>query len=180
MEIPLSTNFRLEKGEGKHEGFTLIELLIVITIISTIIPLVFGKVADIYFTTREARTNVELSQMANAVYQMAIDNNGVWPGDVNRGVPPGIENYLGTGNWEQPPWPGSEYDWDSFTGSDGKTVYQISVRFCPLGQPSQCQIPDAEWSTNFDYYSSYYYCIQGICRSHPGRPDNHPGHCVNC
>jgi hypothetical protein len=57
---------------------------------------------------------------------------------------------------------------------------QISIRFCPVGQPSQCVFPQQSWAANFDINSSVYYCVEGACRAHVNQPANHPGYCVNC
>jgi prepilin-type N-terminal cleavage/methylation domain-containing protein len=174
--------FRMGLKEApKRRGFTLIEILLVISIIATLFSIVFGAAGGWLFNAREARAKVELSEIKKATQMMVIDLGGSWPPDVSRGMPPGIEQYLGPGNWPDAPFSDvAEYDWDNFTGSDGKPVYQISIRFCPLGKPAECKFPDVEWAQNFDYFSSYYFCIQGKCRAHPGKPDNHPGYCVNC
>ena len=166
----------------KKRSFTLLELIVVILIFSTLASFVFVAI-DVPRTllrSREARTLLELRQISEALNFYLIDF-GEYPGDVSRGLPSGIETYLGPGTWPEAPFTSvAEYDWDSFTGSDGEPVYQISVRFCPLNEPENCEFPDEEWAENFDYNSSYYYCIKGVCRSHPNRPDDHPGYCVNC
>lgn len=163
------------------KGFTLIELLIVIGIISILssIVLVALNIPSIFLKTNQARADLELKQIHNAVFLYYIENKS-WPADVSRGLPNGIETYLGPGSWPNAPFNDvSEYDWDNFTGSDGKRVLQISIRFCPLGEASKCEFPNADWAENFDYYSSYYLCIEGKCKSHPNKPDNHPGYRIN-
>lgn len=161
-------------------GFTLIELLIVIGILAVLASIIFSRVGGVLKKAYDARARSELAQIAGATNQYVIDQDGVWPDDVDRGIPPGIEAYLGPGIWPQAPWPGSVYDYDAFTGSDGLPVHQISIRFCPAGQPAQCRFPDEPWAENFDYHSSAYFCIRGKCKAHPERPDDHPGFCINC
>lgn len=165
-----------------RSGFTLIELLIVVAIISVLAWIIVYAVniPKTILNTQVTRTNVELEQIYDAVSLYYLANH-VWPSDVSRGLPSGLEYYLGPGEWPDAPFNDvSEYDWDNFIGSDGNQVLQISVRFCPLGNSSACKFPNADWAENFDYYSSYYYCIQGICRAHPDKPDDHPGYCMNC
>ena len=173
-----------ELRKKKRKGFTLLEVLLVCAIISAIYMIAshYGiSVTDALFRAREGRARAELTQIFKATHLWVLDNGGEWPDDVDRGMPPGIEEYLGPGNWPDAPFNDvAEYDWDNFTGSDGKQVYQISIRFCPLGQSDKCKFPDADWAENFDYHSSFYFCIQGKCRAHPGKPDDHPGYCVNC
>jgi prepilin-type N-terminal cleavage/methylation domain-containing protein len=169
-----------ERFRPSFRGFTLLELLVVMAIISTIASFVFGRISGVLEKARMSRASVELTEISKATYQYVIDAGGAWPADVDRAIPPGVEAYLGPGNWPDAPWPGTVYDWDAFVGSDGKQVYQISIRFCPIGHPELCTFPDEDWAEDFDYYSSAYHCIQGKCRSHPSMPDTHPGHCLNC
>lgn len=166
----------------KKRGFTLIEVLIVVVIVTILASIVLFAInpGKSILNSQEARANTELNQIRTALFMYFYENKS-WPADVSRGLPNGLEEYLGPGEWPDAPFNDvSEYDWDNFTGSDGNQVLQISIRFCPLGQPSQCKFPDAEWAEDFDYYSSYYFCVQGICKAHPDRPDNHPAYCVNC
>jgi len=181
----MRTVTRKRRRRGNRQGFTLLEILLVMAIISAMYLIVShytGGIVGLFEKAREARADAELNQIYDATYHWLIDRGGTeWPADVNRGMPPGIEEYLGPGSWPDAPFNEvAEYDWDAFTGSDGKPVYQISIRFCPLGQPSQCKFPDLPWAADFDYHSSYYFCIEGRCRAHPGKPDNHPGYCMNC
>lgn len=164
------------------EGLTLIEVILVVALIATLATIVIVAInpAKMLAGANEVRAETELNQINRAVYLYYLDNFD-WPADVSRGLPSGIEDYLGPGMWPIAPFNDiSQYDWDNFTGSDGNQVLQISIRFCPLGDSDACEFPDAEWATDFDYYSSYYFCIRGVCRSHPSKPDDHPGYCANC
>ena len=167
---------------NKNKGFTLIELLAVIAIIAILSAIVMNSNARVKEKTYLSRTNVELKSFAYALKMYAFEHNGVFPDDVNRDLPAGLEAYLstGTGNWPDAPWPGSVYDWDNWM-IDGQPVYQISVRFCPIGGPlSACHFPNEPWAQNFNVDSAYYYCISGSCRSHQNEPLNYPGYCSNC
>jgi len=166
----------------KTKAFTLTEIIIVIAIIMILLGIVILAInpGRQVLDTQVTRANAELTAIRDALYTYYYETRE-WPDDVNRGLPNGIEEYLGPGIWPYAPFNDvSEYDWDNFTGSDGNQVLQISIRFCPLGESDECQFPNADWAEDFDYYSSYYYCIKGICRAHPGKPDDHPGYCVNC
>ncbi|MCB9808167.1 type II secretion system protein [Candidatus Peribacteria bacterium] len=168
-----------DKFFRRREGFTLIELLIVIAILGILYSFAFSYLTGFMEDARFARAKAELSQVAKATQQWVIAHGGVWPDDVDRAIPPGIQEYLGPGEWPEAPWEGSVYDWDNATVG-GETYYQISIRFCPLGQPSQCNFPDQDWADDFDYYSSVYFCMGGPCRAHPNKPVSHPGYCLNC
>lgn len=127
-----------------------------------------------------ARAKLEFRSLATAIHLYAEDHGGM-PPDVARGLPPGLEAYLAGGHWPDAPWPGSVYDWDNWTDPvTGTPILQVSIRFCPLGQPTQCVFPNEEWATNFDHLSAVYYCFEGQCRSHMTRPIDHPGYCINC
>lgn len=165
-----------------RRAFTLVEVLIVLAIVVILAAIIISSlnVGKNVVQSQVSRTDTELNQIHNALLMYYVENRE-WPDDVSRGLPNGLEEYLGPGEWPDAPFNSvSEYDWDNFTGSDGKQVLQISVRFCPLGNQSACQFPSADWASGFDYFSSYYYCVQGICRAHPNKPDSHPGYCMNC
>lgn len=165
----------------KNKGFTLIELLIVFTIIAILATIVFVSNERTKGKTYLSRADVELKTFAYAIKMYAFEHNGAYPADVNRDLPSGLEAYLSVApNWPDAPWPGSVYDWDNWT-IDGQPVYQISIRFCPIGGPlSACHFPNELWAQNFDINSAYYYCISGSCRSHQSEPVNYPGYCSNC
>lgn len=170
---------RKPHGEG---GFTLVELLVVISIIGILAILVLPYMLNARKAAYLARAKAELRHVAVGLERYAIDIGG-YPADVNRGLPNGIETYLGGGSWPRAPWPGSVYDWDNWAPAQldyppTTQTYQISIRFCT--SPSTCNFPDEEWAEDFDYYSSVYYCISGSCRAHADMPLDHPGYCVNC
>jgi prepilin-type N-terminal cleavage/methylation domain-containing protein len=167
-----------------RDAFTLVEILIVISILGVIAALILPLLWRSRDSAYTARTQVELRTIAEGTKFLSVEQGG-YPADVNRDLPNGLEMYLGPGEWPKAPWPGSVYDWDNWAPSalqyePKEQVYQISVRFCPLGQPESCTFPNEAWAENFDYYSAYYYCIKGPCRSHSSKPVEHPGYCVNC
>lgn len=161
-------------------GFTLIELLVVIAIVGLLATI--GAV-NARHARRKAYFVLSVSELYNVVraVELYVFEQGDYPPDTSRDLPSGIEEYLTPGNWPQAPWPNSVYDWDNWDDPSGLgKIYQVSIRFCPLGEPSQCSFPKEEWAEDFDYYSSVYYCIAGSCRSHISKPIDHPGYCVNC
>lgn len=161
-------------------GFTLIELLVVVAILGVLSSVVLNYIAGARSSAAFARAKLEFRSIATAIELYSEDHGGM-PADVNRDLPPGLEVYLSSGDWPNAPWPESVYDWDNWVDPlDGSSILQISVRFCPLGQPTQCRFPEDEWAENFDYYSAVYYCLEGACRSHLSQPIDHPGYCINC
>jgi hypothetical protein len=114
------------------------------------------------------------------------DKYGAFPNDADRNIPPGLEEFLqdtDLDNWPDGPWGGSVYDWDAWDDPDtpGARIYQISIRFCPVGGPiGACKFPDEDWAAGFGVNSSMYYCVSGACRAHNSEPIDYPGHCVNC
>ncbi len=167
----------------KWRGFTLVELMIaiaIIVILATIITLYLFKQRS---NSKLARVTEELTTMSTALSQYAEDNNYVYPADVDRGLPPGLEKYLAGGQWPISVWPHGVFDYDNWQRTDsganyGKQVYQISYRLCGLSDPvSYCQ--DPVLFPTFTQKSSIFYCISGPCVPHRDAPFD-PGYCVNC
>ncbi len=166
----------------KSSGFTLIELLIVIAIIGVLASVVLGNLSGAKDKAYYARSQSEFDSINQALQIYLIDNLGVYPADVNRGLPSGVEKYMPGGVWPPAPWPGAVYDWDNWVDPiTSKPIVQISIRFCPAGGTiDTCKFPSDSWASGFGVDSSVYYCITGTCRSHINQPITYPGKCVNC
>ncbi|MCA9354032.1 MAG: prepilin-type N-terminal cleavage/methylation domain-containing protein [Candidatus Kaiserbacteria bacterium] len=167
--------------KNNNRGYTIIELLIVISIIAILASIILPKLGEARESARLARATQELSSIHKSLVQYR-SKYGEYPADTNRNIPPGLEEFLGPGIWPDAAWPGSVFDWDNWEDPDdpSKRIMQVSIRFCPIGQPAQCKFPDADWAASFDINSAVYYCVEGACRSHLSKPINHPGYCVNC
>jgi prepilin-type N-terminal cleavage/methylation domain-containing protein len=163
-------------------GFTVLELLIVIAIIGYLSSFVFSNTQTARDKAFLARGQKELITLYEALQLYMTDRGGRMPADVSRGLPAGLEDYLPTGTWPNAPWPGSVYDWDVWDDPSSATdIVQISIRFCPAGGAiSTCNFPKESWASNFGVNSSFYYCIQGSCRSHINEAVSYPGRCANC
>ena len=163
----------------------MIELLIVISIIGILSSITLTPLLGVRDKAYFAKAKEELRSVDESV-SFYLEDFGTYPADANRDVPPGLEAYLAQGIWPDSAWPGSVFDWENWPPSalsyDPKEqVYQISIRFCPLGGGIEtCKFPKASWADDFDQQSAVYYCISGPCRSHSSKPLDHPGYCVNC
>lgn len=180
--------------KNRHQGFTLIEVLIVMAVTITLVAgftYTFARRGKdkAYLTRSES----EMIMIGNAI-KLKVQAENVYPGDVSRALPAGIEQYIATPNktWPNAPWPGSVYDYENW---DGGEVVQISARFCRVGEDAICKANAEKYlkntvsSTvlaNWDSYSSVYYCIKENlssatqrCRSHESKPVTHPGYRVD-
>lgn len=77
----------------KHKGFTLIELLIVITILATLLVVVFAALnpSGRLKQARDARRTADVDSILTAVHQYIIDNKGSAPTGLST-----VEQQLGT------------------------------------------------------------------------------------
>lgn len=168
-----------------RKAFTLIEVLIAIAIIGSL------AVGYTYISSRNGRDRAylvraesEVVTLANAI-KLEVQESNEYPDDVNRGLPPGIEEHIATPNdeWPDAPWPNTVYDYENWDG--GETI-QISVRFCNIGDNATCKanaqkylkgVVDDAILEDWDAQSSVYFCIkEGSCRSHSSQPADHPGY----
>jgi prepilin-type N-terminal cleavage/methylation domain-containing protein len=177
-----------------NRGFTLVEITMVIAVIGILAAIVYAiAVPNWRLRTYYTRSVSELNTMANGMTLYASKYND-YPPDVDRSVPAEIKEFLQGqygSDWPDAPFPGSVYDYDNWPpDSNGpQHTYQISIRFCDIGQTAICKANANKYLKDYvsssildawDAQSSMYYCIKGSCRSHQNQPMNHPGYCVNC
>lgn len=185
----------------------MIELLIVIAIIALLGSVIFISLSGARNRAYGARTKAEMRAIGTAMELYFMDNNYQYPCDANRGMPPGLVQYLSSNpEWPKAPWPGSVYDWDYWVPNQATAgcknplegppcttsgycagalsyspntgpVYQLSVRFCDING-ANCRFPDESWAAGFDSQSSAYWCIGGACRAHGSATYNHSGCCM--
>ncbi len=162
------------------KGFTILELLIVIAIIAILASFVVLSVRNAKQAAYFSKAKKDLRTIRDSV-ELYFNEYGEYPPDANRDAPPGLEKYLVSGGWPEGAWPGSVFDWENWEDPDtGGGIYQISVRFCPQGEPENCKFPKQSWADDFGPNSSVFYCVSGRCRPHIGEQPNYPGYCVNC
>ncbi len=163
-------------------GVTLIEMVIVLTIITVLAAIGYLGASEYRERGRVSRASAELTQIAVAI-RMDAEANGAWPGNENRGVvPTTTAPFLEGLDFSQGPWPESIYDWDTYTGADGRPVRQVTLRFCKdPGLVGPCSFPNSSLLPDFENnrFSGIYYCLSGQCVAHPDHPTA-KGYCVNC
>lgn len=189
------------RRKAREKSFTLIEILIVVAIIGVLASIVAVSTLRARDRAYFTRSQKEMRSMVEALNLYFLDNNYEYPCDVFRDLPMGLEQYLSSSpTWPKAPWPGSVYDYDflaqnpsSMPDPDNpgqncpgmlsydprsEPVYQISVRFCAVGDPSSCKFPKEAWASDFLINSSVYYCLEGPCRAHGSEPYNYPSCCI--
>ena len=165
-------------------GFTLIQLLIVVAILGILSAIVLLAVnpAKMIDEARFSRVEGQFASFTRALDAYLLNNNNVYPADVDRGIPPELIDVLKNENWPHTPWgEPTTYDWDNIIDPyTGEHYVQIGIRFCALNNASHCNFPNLEWAKDFDYRSSAYYCIKGPCKAHKDSAPDHPAYCANC
>jgi prepilin-type N-terminal cleavage/methylation domain-containing protein len=184
---------KLELLEKK--GFTLIELLMIITLIGILSGITYSIAVPRWRErTYYTRSVAEMSSIANGM-KLYVAKYNDFPPDASRNLPSGIQEFVqgqeAKDDWPAAPFPGSVYDWDNWPpdGNGPLQTYQISIRFCGIGDDAGCKKMAKKYLAgrtsdailnSWDSYSAMYYCVKGSCRSHQSKPINHPGFCINC
>jgi prepilin-type N-terminal cleavage/methylation domain-containing protein len=77
-----------------QRGFTLLEVLLVVAAIAILAGIVIFAVnpGEILAKMRNSERQADLNMLVNALYQYALDNNGIFPADVVEGADLCLEN----------------------------------------------------------------------------------------
>jgi prepilin-type N-terminal cleavage/methylation domain-containing protein len=148
------------KDMKQRRGFTLVEITVVVAIIAILTAITTMYLYRRRSESKLARVSTELNNLAAALTLYVQDNNGVYPPDVSRAIPPGLETYLDAGSWPVSIWPNGVFDYDNWThpgpgANQGKQIYQISYRLCNINDPiATCSDPVI--FPNFTRYSSIF------------------------
>lgn len=157
-------------------AFTLLELVVSLTILAiltTAIYAVIGPRQNIQRAQQLASIN-ELNEIGKALGFFAADN-GFYPPDVSRALPPGIEAYINPEEaWPDGPFPGSVYDYDNWTtqsciDAEASGSIQITLRQIPNRNPDGSNV----WA--------WYYVLSGKGTPHCSNfAEHNKGECINC
>jgi prepilin-type N-terminal cleavage/methylation domain-containing protein len=77
----------MQKADMQHRGFTLIELLLVIGLIAVLSSMVIAALSPTrqLGSSRDAKRRSDVNTILNAVYQYAIDHQGILPSSIPNG-----------------------------------------------------------------------------------------------
>lgn len=157
-------------------AFTLIEMVIGMAILAILLTVVTVIVRpfDRIEKSAQQRAITELGEIAKAVQLFSLDE-GYYPADVNRNVPPGISKYLTSEiSWPEGPIPGTVYDYDNWsnqtcTDPEASGSIQITLRQIPGRNPDGSNV----WA--------WYYPIFGKGSPHCNDANQwNKGECVSC
>ena len=98
----------------RESGFTLVEIMIVVAVIALLAAIAVPGFTRARKRAQNAKFINALRIGSDAADLYAIENNGRYPPDVNRGVvPPELANYLDpTFDWTTPTPIGGRWDWE--------------------------------------------------------------------
>ena len=98
----------------RESGFTLVEIMIVVAVIALLAAIAVPSFARARKRAQNAKFINALRIGSDAADLYAIENNGKYPPDVNRGVvPPELTSYLDpTFDWTAPTPIGGRWDWE--------------------------------------------------------------------
>lgn len=166
----------MAKKSKTKPGFTLLELVISFAIIGILSVAVYVVISPWQKIERaqQLQSINELNEIGKALGFFAADN-GYYPDDVNRGLPPGIEAYINPEEmWPTGPFPGSVYDYDNWSDktcldTEASGSIQITLREVPDRNPDG----SAVWA--------WYYILDGKGTPHCNNSNEwKKGECVNC
>ena len=123
----------------RESGFTLVEIMIVVAIIALLAAIAVPAFARARKRAQNARFINALRIGSDAADLYAIENNGKYPPDVNRGiVPPALATYLDpTFDWTAPTPIGGRWDWEF-------GVYSVTAAISVVDGPDAARMTEID------------------------------------
>ncbi len=114
------------------KGFTIIELLIVIAIIAILATMVIINVSGARARANYTKVLADMKEISNATKVYAISHNGVYPVEVNSGLPTEFQTEGLINTWPTPPTSDFVYKYINNTTSGAVGVYYQATSRAPL------------------------------------------------